>query len=82
MSDTLSEKQKYYQLQGLVCDELPYYAADITVKAGYGAKLKRLQNVKSGKVINLRDLVALVSYSLPKFKIPVHLLPDEHADAA
>jgi hypothetical protein len=71
----MSEKQRFYALQALVCDALPYYAADMTVKAGYPATLTRLQNVKASKVISLADLVAMVQHSLPDFKIPEHLLP-------
>jgi hypothetical protein len=70
------DKQQFHELQSLVCDLLPYYAAALTVAAGYPAKLSRLQNVKAGKIISLADLVALVRHSLPDFEIPAHLLPE------
>ena len=76
MSETLSENQKFYQLQALVCDKLPFYAASLTVNAGYPAPLSRLQAVKAGKTKSLPDLVALVKHSLPDFEIPAHLRPE------
>ncbi|MDO7849198.1 hypothetical protein Q5H92_22735 [Hymenobacter sp. M29] len=77
----MTEKQKYYALQALVCEALPYYAAATTISAGHKASLTRLQNVKQGKAISLTDLVAMVKHSLPDFKIPAHLLPEEAAES-
>ncbi len=79
----LTDKQKYYHLLGEVCEVLPHYAVDETIRAGYGQQYPsaavRLGNVKLGKVPHLPDLVALVRHSMPAFEIPLHLLP---ADAA
>lgn len=70
----MTEREKYHSLQALVCEKLPYYAAQVAATAGAG-KLTRMQNVKAGKVISLLDLVALVRHALPDFEIPTHLLP-------
>lgn len=77
----MTEREKYYTLLGLVCEKMPYYAAHLAAEAGLG-KAARLQNVKLGRVINLADLVALVSHSLPDFEIPNHLLPEVAAQEA
>lgn len=71
----MTEREKYFSLQALVCEKLPYYAAQLAAKAEAGP-LQRMQNVKAGKVVNLSDLVALVRHSLPDFEIPAHLLPE------
>lgn len=71
----LTEREKYFTLLGLVCEKLPYYAAQLASDAGLGEH-RRLQNVKLGKAIGLIDLVALTRYCLPDFEIPAHLLPE------
>jgi hypothetical protein len=71
----MTEREKYHSLQALVCEKLPYYAAQLASTKGAGT-LTRMQNVKAGKVISLADLVALVHHSLPDFEIPAHLLPE------
>jgi hypothetical protein len=89
MFDTLTtDRERYHGLQMLVREKLPFYAADMTLNAGYNplpadaqadkkAKLKRLNNVKAGKVECLPDLVAMVRHCLPDFPIPAELLPAE-----
>lgn len=71
----MTEREKYFILLGLVCEKLPYYAAQLASVAGLGEH-RRLQNVKLGKAIGLADLVALVRHSLSEFEIPEHLLPE------
>lgn len=75
----MTEKQKYFALQALVCEDMPHYAVDTAIRAGYGRQYTvvstRLQHVKQGKVASLPDLVALIEYSMPKFHIPAQLLP-------
>ena len=71
----MTERQKYHSLQAIVCEQLPYYAAQVAANAGAG-QLSRLQNVKAGKTISLPDLVALVRHALPAFDIPAHLMPE------
>ncbi|UOR06717.1 hypothetical protein MUN82_06360 [Hymenobacter aerilatus] len=75
----MTEKQKFYHLLGDVCEDMPHYAVDTAIRAGYGQQYAsastRLQHVKQGKVACLPDLVALVEHSMPDFSIPAHLLP-------
>lgn len=71
----MTEREKYFSLQALVCEKLPYYAAQMAATE-YGGLLQRWQNVKAGKVVNLPDLVALVRHAKPDFEIPAHLLPE------
>ncbi|QNE38593.1 hypothetical protein F1C16_03010 [Hymenobacter sp. NBH84] len=75
----MTEKQKYFALQALVCEELPPYAVDMAIRAGYGKQYesasRRLAHVKQGKVANLADLLALVQHSMPRFNVPEYLLP-------
>ena len=82
MSETLSENQKFHTLQALVCEKLPYYAAAMTVDAGYPAPLSRMQAVKAGKTKSVADLVAMIRCALPGFEIPAHLLPEQQEVAA
>lgn len=76
----MTEKQKYYALQALVCEQLPHFAVDRAIRAGYGQQYPsastRLAHVKQGKVASLPDLLALVEHSLPEFPIPAHLRPE------
>ncbi|MCA8830500.1 hypothetical protein [Hymenobacter pini] len=80
----MTEKQKYYALLALVCEDLPHFAVDRAIRAGYGQQYAsastRLSHVKQGKVACLPDLLALVEHSLPEFAVPAHLRP-EHAPA-
>ena len=71
----MTEREKYFTLLGLVCEKLPYYAAQLTADAGLG-QLGRLQNVKQGKAIGLADLVTMIRHTLSDFEIPAHLLPE------
>jgi hypothetical protein len=71
----MTEREKYFSLLALVCEKMPYYAAQSAANAGIGAA-SRLQNVKVGRVICLPELVALVRHSLSDFEIPAHLLPE------
>ena len=77
----MHEQEKFYYLLAMVCRKLPRYAVEATIRADYGAEYgeaaaRRLYNVKQGKVVNLRDLVAIIRASLPDFEIPAHLLPE------
>jgi hypothetical protein len=75
----MTEREKYFTLLGLVCEKLPYYAAQLAANAGLGEH-RRLQNVKQGKAIGLADLITLVGHSLPDFEIPAHLLPENQPE--
>jgi len=71
----MTEREKYFSLLALICEKLPYYAAQMLAKKE-GGTLSRWQNVKAGKTISLADLVAMVRLTLPDFEIPAHLLPE------
>lgn len=71
----MTKREKYFSLQALICEKLPYYAAQLTATTK-GGPLARWQNVKAGKAISLPDLVTLIQVALPDFEIPAHLLPE------
>jgi hypothetical protein len=71
----MTEKQKYYALQSLVCETLPTSAIDALSKKDYPMPSTALIQVRIGRTINLPALVALVRAGLPQFEIPEHLLP-------
>lgn len=74
----MTEKQKYFRLLSFVCESLPTSAIDAVLKGddiALGATA--LAQVRVGRTINLRALVALVQAGLPKFSIPEELLPAE-----
>jgi hypothetical protein len=77
----MTEREKYFTLLALVCEKLPYYAAQLASDAGLG-QAKRLQNVKVGRIVCLPELVALVRHSLPDLEIPSYLLPDTQMEPA
>jgi hypothetical protein len=77
----MTEREKYFTLLALVCEKLPYYAAQLASDAGLG-QAKRLQNVKVGRIVCLPELVALVRHALPDLEIPSYLLPDAQLEPA
>jgi hypothetical protein len=77
---TATNKQRYFLLQALVCEKLPFYAVDEAVKKGLGSEFKSasvgLQNVKLGKVPSaLSTLIEMIRLTMPDFEIPDILLP-------
>lgn len=77
----MTKREKYFSLLALICEKLPYYAAQTVAKKEGGA-LQRWQNVKAGKTISLDDLVTMARLVLPEFEIPAHLLPEPAAQEA
>ncbi|RZJ94733.1 MAG: hypothetical protein EOO60_02345 [Hymenobacter sp.] len=74
----MTEKQKYFRLLSFVCETLPTSAIDAVLKAGdFPLGATALAQVRTGRTINLKALVALVQVSLPDFLIPDELLPAE-----
>lgn len=71
----MTEKQKFYRLLSLVCEDLPTGAINAALAAGYEANAVQLLHVRQGRTINLPHLVALITHGLPQFAIPVDLLP-------
>jgi hypothetical protein len=71
----MTEKQKYYALQSLVCETLPTSAIDALIRQGYDLPGTALIQVRIGRTINLPALIELVRVGLPQFQIPEQLLP-------
>ncbi len=71
----MTERQKYLRLLSYVIEDLTGAAVDAAVRAGYEASTTMLNNVRIGRNMNLRHLVALVGYGLPSYHIPAELLP-------
>jgi hypothetical protein len=71
----MTERQKYLRLLSIVIEELPSNAVDTAVRAGYSAPTSMLNNVRTGRVMNLEHLVALVRFGLPQYQVPAELLP-------
>ena len=74
-SRAMTERQKYLRLLSIVIEELPTSAIDALIRGGYEAAASMLNNVRIGRVHNITHLVALVRAGLPKYQIPVELLP-------
>jgi len=77
----MTKREKYFSLLALVCEKLPYYAAQMAFDAE-GGTLQRWNNVKQGKTVDLPALVTLIRISKPDFQIPEHLLPEVAAQEA
>jgi hypothetical protein len=71
----MTERQKYLRLLSIVIEELPTSAIDAAIKADYPASASMLNNVRIGRVMNLKHLVALIGHGLPNLQIPAELLP-------
>jgi hypothetical protein len=71
----MTERQKYLHLLAEVIEDLPTSAIDAAVRAGYAASTTQLSNVRMGRAMNLPHLLVLISYGLPDYHIPEHLLP-------
>lgn len=75
----MTERQKFLHLLALVIEDLPTSAIDDAVRDGYEATGSMLGNVRIGRVMNLKHLMALIGYGLPGFQIPAQLLPASKA---
>jgi hypothetical protein len=75
LKHAMTEKQKFYHLLSLVCEDLPTGAINAAISGGYEANAVQLMHVRQGRIINLAHLVALVTHGLPQFPIPAKLLP-------
>ena len=74
---SMTERQKYLTLLGLVIEDLPGNAVDATLRAGYSASSDLLNEARTSRLMNLEYLVALVDFGLPHYQIPPELLPAE-----
>ena len=71
----MTEKQKYYRLLSMVCEDLPIGAINQAIASGYDVTATRLMHVRQGRINHLGHLVKLIELGLPKFHIPAELLP-------
>ncbi|MGI4760556.1 MAG: hypothetical protein ACRYF0_07620 [Janthinobacterium lividum] len=70
-----TERQKYYQLMALVCEDLTMAAIDTLVRGGHPATTTQLTSIRSGRRIDLAGLVDIVRVALPAFQVPAELQP-------
>lgn len=70
-----TDRQKYYQLMALVCEDLATTAIDALVRRGHPATAAQLTAVRHARKAHLQWLIDLVRVGLPKFAIPAELLP-------
>ncbi|MGI4866133.1 MAG: hypothetical protein ACRYFZ_19570 [Janthinobacterium lividum] len=70
-----TERQKYYQLMALVCEDLATTAIDALVRQGHPATAAQLIAVRHARKAHLQWLIDLVRAGLPSFVIPLDLLP-------
>ncbi len=72
----MTEKQKFHHLYAEVCETLPTSAIDALIRSGFlEASSVQLVQVRQGRQLNLRWLVALVRVGLPHYEIPAEWLP-------
>jgi hypothetical protein len=75
MCDPLStDRQKYFQLIALVCENLPTTAIDMLVRSGHEASSAQLTAVPQCRKVHL-PWIDLVRAGLPSYVIPLDLLP-------
>jgi hypothetical protein len=70
-----TDRQKYYQLMALVCEDLATTAIDTLVRSGHEASSAQLMAVRQSRKIDLPWLIDLVEAGLPEFKVPAELRP-------
>ena len=75
LKHAMTDKQKFYRLLSEVCEDLPTSAINAAIAGGYDANAVTLVGVRQGRIINLPHLVKLIEVGMPKYSIPVDLLP-------
>ncbi len=74
-----TDRQRYYHLFSLVCEDLPVGLVDAVVQQGHEAPASQLLAVRNARKPHLSWLIDLVRAGLPNFEIPASLLPAERA---
>lgn len=69
------DRQRFYHLMSLVCEDLPSNTVDTLVRAGHEATTEQLRAVRQCRKVHLPWLLDLVRVGLPDFPIPAELLP-------
>lgn len=75
MTPALStDKMRYYQLLGLVCEDLHTSAIDALVRKGHKATTAQLKAIRQGPVVQARPSLAKrrssIGYLAPKYLCP------------
>ena len=70
-----TDRQKYFQLMALVCEDLPTTAIDALVRNDHEASSAQLTAVRQCRKVHLPWLIDLVKAGLPNYVIPLDLLP-------
>jgi hypothetical protein len=70
-----TDRQRFYQLLSLVCEDIATKEIDALVRNGHAASASQLLAVRWGRKVNLPWLIDLTEASLPQFKIPAELRP-------
>lgn len=70
-----TDRQKYFQLMALVCEDLPTTAIDTLACSGYEATSAQLTAIRQYRKIHLPWLIDLVRAGLPGYVIPLDVLP-------
>ncbi len=70
-----TDRQRFYYLMSLVCEDLPTGALDALVRQGHEATAEQLRAVRQCRKVSLPWLIDLVRVGLPDFPIPAQLLP-------
>lgn len=76
------DRQRFYHLMSLVCEDLPNTTVDTLVRAGHEATTEQLRAVRQCRKVHLPWLIDLVRAGLPHFLIPAELLPVPPAPVA
>jgi hypothetical protein len=71
------DRQRFYHLMSLVCEDLPSKSVDTLVRKGHKANTEQLRAVRQCRKVHLPWLIDLVKVGLPTYKIPDELLPQE-----
>ena len=70
-----TNRQRYYHLLALVCEDLPDGLVDAMLRAGHEASASHLIAVRAGRKPHLAWLIDMVEAGLPQFKIAEELRP-------
>jgi hypothetical protein len=81
MKEPLStNRQRFYHLYSLVCEDFPPGLVDKMIQEGHEAKPSDLLNVRNGRKPHLPWLIGMVKRGIPQFPIPANLQPIMQAE--
>ncbi|WP_210521609.1 hypothetical protein [Hymenobacter terricola] len=76
-----TNRQRFFHLYSLVCEDFPAGLVDGMIRDGHEAKMSDLLNVRTGRKSHLPWLIDMVKRGIPQFPIPDNLHPVVAADA-